>query len=87
MRTSDSVKLKTVFNWHGQLTSERRHPQRRPPLLAEAACAAQLEEERPVLVVLAAAVALVAMGVTGPALAKKPDGSKLKVRPFVCKAE
>jgi hypothetical protein len=39
------------------------------------------------LVVLAAAIALVAMGVTGPALAKKPDGSKLKVRPFVCKAE
>ncbi len=39
------------------------------------------------LLVLAAAAALVLAAVAGPALAQAPDGSRAKVRPFVCKAE
>jgi hypothetical protein len=39
------------------------------------------------LLVLAAAAALIVSAVAGPSLAAKPDGSKAKVRPFVCKGE
>ncbi len=39
------------------------------------------------LLVLAAAAALMLAAVAGPALAKRADGAKVKVRPFVCKGE
>lgn len=40
-----------------------------------------------VLFLLAAAAALLAMSLAGPALAKKPAGDKHKTRPFVCQAD
>lgn len=44
---------------------------------------------RPVttLLVLAAASTLILTAAVGPVVAKRPDGAKLKVRPFVCKGE
>jgi hypothetical protein len=39
------------------------------------------------LLVLAATAALLVLAIAGPALAKKPDGSKVKVRPVACLAE
>jgi hypothetical protein len=39
------------------------------------------------LLVLAAATALILSAVAGPVAAKRHDGAKLKVRPFVCKGE
>ena len=39
------------------------------------------------LLVLAAAAALILSAVAGPSLAARPDGSKAKVRPFVCRGD